>query len=304
MHFASPSTFMFFPDFIINILLQALNTLTKISDGSLDDIVLPNVLDEFSQIGVKEEFLNYSESPNYHVDIGENIVKVDSRNQYKDKQFKCSICDDTFKTFRERKSHLVSNHKGEKPYKCSICDDKFKTLKERKSHLDTNHKGDRPYKCPICESRFSDQHNLKEHISQVHVKNKPFLCDSCPSAFARPSALGLHIREVHRKLKPLKCDQCTQCFSRPFGLKEHFVRVHEGKKPEKKFCCDKCDSRFEWRSGLKNHIKLVHVLENKSIDETNINEFRKDPEIAAMIDKAQNGKKMCCTRNMCASFVT
>ena len=295
MHFASPSTFMFFPDFIINILLQALNTLTKISDGSLDDIVLPNVLDEFSQIGVKEEFLNYSESPNYHVDIGENNVKVervvDSRNQYKDKQFKCSICDDKFKTFGERKSHLVSNHKGEKPYKCSICDDKFKTLKERKSHLDTNHKGDRPYKCPICESRFSDQHNLKEHISQVHVKNKPFLCDSCPSAFARPSALGLHIREVHRKLKPLKCDQCTQCFSRPFGLKEHFVRVHEGKKPEKKFCCDKCDSKFEWRSGLKNHIKLVHVLENKSIDETNINEFRKDPEIAAMIDKAQNGKK-------------
>ena len=266
---------MCFPDFIIYILLQALNTLTKISDGSLDDIVLPNILDELSQIDVKEEFLNYSESPNYHVDIGENNVKVvrvvDSRNQYhKNKQFKCSICDDTFKTFIERKSHLVSNHKGEKPYKCSICDDKFKTLKERKSHLDSNHKGERPYKCPICESRFSDQHNLKEHISQVHVKNKPFLCDSCPSAFAKPYGLGLHIREVHKKLKPLKCDQCTQCFSRLFHLKEHVLRVHEGKKPEKKFCCDKCDSKFEGRSGLKNHIKLIHVLENKSIDETNI----------------------------------
>ena len=270
-----------------------MNTLKKISDGSLDDIVLPIVLDEFPEIGVKEEFL---ESPNYHVDIGENNVKVESvvvsRNQYhKAKQFKCSICDDTFKTFRERKSHFVSNHKGEKQYKCSICDDKFQTLKERKSHLESNHKGERPYKCPICESRFSDQYNLKEHISQVHVKNKPFLCDSCPSAFARPYGLGLHIREVHKKLKPLKCDQCTHCFSRPFHLKEHILRVHEGKKPEKKFCCDVCGSKFEWRTALKSHIKLKHVLENKSIDETNINEFKKDPEIAAMIDKAQKGQK-------------
>jgi KRAB domain-containing zinc finger protein len=255
--------------------------------------VLPIVLDEFPEIGVKEEFL---ESPNYHVDIGENNVKVESivvsRNQYhKDKQFKCSICDGTFKTFRERKSHFVSNHKGEKQYKCSICDDKFQTLKERKSHLESNHKGERPYKCPICESRFSDQYNLKEHISQVHVKNKPFMCDSCPSAFARPYGLGLHIREVHKKLKPLKCDQCTHCFSRPFHLKEHILRVHEGKKPEKKFCCDVCGSKFEWRTALKSHIKLKHVLENKSIDETNINEFKKDPEIAAMIDKAQKGQK-------------
>ena len=92
-------------------------------------------------------------------------------------------------------------------------------------------------------------------------------------------------------MKPLKCDQCTHCFSRPFHLKEHILRVHEGKKPEKKFCCDVCGSKFEWRTALKSHIKLKHVLENKSIDETNINEFRKDPEIAAMIEKAQNGQK-------------
>ena len=50
---------------VIHILLQALNTLIKISDGSLDDIVLPTVSDELFQIDVKEEFLKDSESPNF-----------------------------------------------------------------------------------------------------------------------------------------------------------------------------------------------------------------------------------------------
>ena len=309
-----------------------MNSLRKISDGSLDDIVLPNVFDEWSQIDVKEEFLEEFDSLNYHVEIDENNVKVEkvvnSRNatklskhqNNKEKQFKCSICDDIFKTSRERQSHFASNHKGmkpykcpkcedkfekcwerkrhiasnhevEKPYKCPSCDDKFKTLREKKSHFNSNHKGEKPYRCPSCESQFYEPSNLKEHISGVHEKNKPFLCESCPSAFARHSGLLLHIREVHKKLKPLKCDQCTLCFSRPAGLKQHFVRVHEGKKPEKKFCCDKCDIRFESRYEMRRHIRVKHVLENKSIDETNINEFRKDPEIAAMIDKAKKGKK-------------
>ena len=309
-----------------------MNSLRKISDGSLDDIVLPNIFDKWAKIDVKEEFLEEFMSSNYHVEIGENNVKVErvvnscnatklSKHQYhREKQFNCSICDDIFKTLRERRSHFASNHKGtkpykcpkcddkfekcwerkrhlasnhegEKPYKCSSCDDKFKTLREKKDHFKSNHKGEKPYKCPSCESQFSEPSKLKEHISGVHEKNKPFLCESCPSAFARHSGLLLHIREVHKKLKPLKCDQCTLCFSRPSGLKDHFVRVHEGKKPEKKFCCDKCDIRFESRFHMIRHIQKKHVLENKSIDENNINEFRKDPEIAAMIDKAQKGIK-------------
>ena len=57
--------------FVIHISLQALNTLIKISDGSLDDIVLQTVSDELFQIDVKEEFLEDSESPNNHIEIGE-----------------------------------------------------------------------------------------------------------------------------------------------------------------------------------------------------------------------------------------
>ena len=46
-----------------------MNSLRKISDGSLDDIVLPNVFDEWSQIDVKEELIEEFESSNYHVEI-------------------------------------------------------------------------------------------------------------------------------------------------------------------------------------------------------------------------------------------
>ena len=266
---------MYFPANIVKyISLQALNTLIKISDGSLDDIVLPNVSDELSQIDVKEEFLEDSESPNNHIEIGENDIKEEMI--------------------------INSHHKAKHPktkdkkYKCSICDAKFETLSERKSHSASNHKEEKPYKCPTCESQFSSKHILKRHILDVHENNKPFMCHSCPSAFIRDAQLKLHIESVHLKLKPHKCDKCTQCFSRPFGLKQHILIVHEGKIPEKKkFCCEECGDTLSSAALLKRHIKVKHFLENKSIDETNINEFRKDPEVAAMIDNKEYKGYVC-----------
>ena len=256
----------FLANFVISISFQALNTLIKISDGSLDDIVLPTVSDELFQIDVKEEFLEDSESPNNQIEIGEIKEErvINSQNETKNKEYKCFNCDTKFKTFRQRKEHFASSHKAEKPHKC-----------------------------PSCQTQFSTKQNLKGHISVVHEKNKPFMCHSCPSAFIRDAQLKLHIDEVHLKLKPHKCDKCTQFFSRPFLLKQHILMVHEGKMPEKKFCCDECGVKLSSRTLLKRHIKIKHFLENKSIDETNINEFRKDPEVAAMMDKKEYKEYVC-----------
>ena len=258
----------FLANSVIHFSLQALNNLITISDGSLDDIVLPTVSDEFFQIDVKEEFLKDSESPNNHIEIGEikDEMIIDSHSKAK------------------------KPIKKDKKYKCSICDAKFETLSERKKHSASNHKEEKPYKCLTCESQFSTKPNLKAHISVVHEKKKSFMCHSCPSAFIRDAQLKLHIDSVHLKLKPYKCDKCNQYFSKPV-LKQHILMVHEGKKPEKKFCCDECGVKLPSRTLLKKHIKVKHFLENETIDETNINEFRKDPEVAAMIDKAQKGKK-------------
>ena len=237
----------------------------------MDDIVLPTVSDELFQIDVKEEFLEDSESPNNRIEIGEikDEMIMNSHNKAKNPM------------------------KKDKKYKCSICDAEFETLSERKSHSASNHKEEKPYKCLTCESQFSTKQNLKGHISVVHEKNKPFMCHSCPSAFIRDAQLKLHIESVHLKLKPYKCDKCTQYFSRPFVLKQHIVMVHEGKMPEKKFCCDECGIKLPSRTLLKRHIKVKHFLENKSIDETNINEFRKDPEVAAMMDKKEYKEYVC-----------
>ena len=262
----------FLANFVVHISLQALNTLIKISDGSLDDIVLPTASDELFHIDVKEEFLEDSESPNNHIEIGEikDEMIINSHNKAKNPM------------------------KKDKKYKCSICDAKFETLSERKSHSASNHKEEKPYKCPTCESQFSSKHSLKRHILDVHENNKPFMCHSCPSAFIRDAQLKLHIESVHLKLKPHKCDKCTQCFSRPFGLKQHILIVHEGKIPEKKkFCCEECGDTLSSAALLKRHIKVKHFLENKSIDETNINEFRKDPEVAAMMDKKEYKEYVC-----------
>ena len=54
-------------------------------------------------------------------------------------------------------------HNKDKPHKCGLCDKSFPTPGDLKSHQFV-HSGGWPYRCPLCSRGFSKQNLLRSHM--------------------------------------------------------------------------------------------------------------------------------------------
>ena len=373
-------------------MLQALETLRQISDGSLDDVEFPNdQLDEI-QLDIKKESLTDSEVPEdaSNIDIKDDpleehkieqfetdekdypyILKKNEEgkfvcnecgNVYKHKEglkchidekhrnlkpFQCLQCDFAswrkselmkhFKTkhkrmipyevkgdalpiendvyikgcikmkkrgfwrknasgkFRKRGSENVVLIDGKKQFKCPSCDKIFRCRSVLCLHIDSIHEKKKPYHCTKCEYRSSTKSQLKAHDNQVHEKNYTVKCDKCDKGFINKHNLEIHIAGVHEKKKPHTCDICGKSYSQIGALNLHTRTIHEGIKYVNVKYCHICPYETSSKSELDYHIALKHELKVNSIDETNINEIREHPKIAAVIGKKlEKVKKTFC----------
>lgn len=77
-------------------------------------------------------------------------------------------------------------------FKCHICDKTYKTKQSMKRHIDKKHKNHRPHVCNIagCKKTFYYQCDLERH-SQTHLKSK-FICPKCEKSYDRVSQLNKH----------------------------------------------------------------------------------------------------------------
>ena len=118
-------------------------------------------------------------------------LKIHITSVYENKrQFKCDICDSTFKSKKVLKRHNLL-HEGKKLFNCVICESNFTTKDLMKQHIATFHIAKNPSKCKICDKSFVTKHSLKLHLSvhkikmqhlwqklcyQTHIKVTPFYC--------------------------------------------------------------------------------------------------------------------------------
>ena len=186
--------------------------------------------------------------------------------------------------------HTENAHEEKKPFCCDICNRKFTDSQDLNRHISLLHEGKGPYSCDICEHKFSTSTCLNIHITRVHDEIKPNKCDVCNKTFARRDNIKDHKARVHERKKPFKCDKCESCFAIPRDLKQHSEIVHEGIKP---YSCIVCDIKFSQKLQLRQHITVMHVLKDKSIDESNVDEFKKDPDVAAVINQKLHKEYMC-----------
>uniref|UniRef100_H3CQU1 Zinc finger and BTB domain-containing protein 41 n=1 Tax=Tetraodon nigroviridis TaxID=99883 RepID=H3CQU1_TETNG len=170
-----------------------------------------------------------------------------------DRPFKCSLCDEFFKSRFARLKHQEKFHLG--PFPCEICGRQFNDTGNRKRHMECTHGGKRKWTCFVCGKSVRERTTLKEHL-RIHSGEKPHLCSICGQSFRHGSSYRLHLR-VHHDDKRYECDQCGKTFIRHDHLTKH-QKIHSGEKAHQ---CEECGKCFRRHDHLTVHYKSIHLGE-------------------------------------------
>ena len=101
-------------------------------------------------------------------------------------------------------------------YKCEICNKTFKRKDYLKSHIKIVHENTKKYECPSCALKFTLKHNLTRH-QRSHQTNMMPKCHICNINFKNNRSLNAHKNKFHRK----KCQECTYSAASEEALKDH-----------------------------------------------------------------------------------
>ncbi|XP_064416039.1 zinc finger and BTB domain-containing protein 41 [Latimeria chalumnae] len=170
-----------------------------------------------------------------------------------DKPFKCTYCEEHFRSRFARLKHQEKFHLG--PFPCDICGRQFNDTGNLKRHRECTHGGKRKWTCFICGKSVRERTTLKEHL-RIHSGEKPHLCSICGQSFRHGSSYRLHLR-VHHDDKRYECDECGKTFIRHDHLTKH-KKIHSGEKAHQ---CEECGKCFGRRDHLTVHYKSVHLGE-------------------------------------------
>uniref|UniRef100_A0A1A8LG20 Zinc finger and BTB domain-containing protein 41 n=1 Tax=Nothobranchius pienaari TaxID=704102 RepID=A0A1A8LG20_9TELE len=170
-----------------------------------------------------------------------------------DRPFKCSSCDEFFRSRFARLKHQEKYHLG--PFPCEICGRQFNDTGNRKRHIECTHGGKRKWTCFVCGKSVRERTTLREHL-RIHSGEKPHLCSICGQSFRHSSSYRLHLR-VHHDDKRYECDECGKTFIRHDHLTKHQI-IHSGEKAHQ---CEECGKCFRRQDHLTVHYKSVHLGE-------------------------------------------
>ncbi|KAM7283593.1 hypothetical protein ISCGN_000700 [Ixodes scapularis] len=219
-------------------------------------------------------------------ECGTHFTRRDTLEQHmsmhaqRDKPFKCSLCTESFLTYKEMQAHKAS-HGRKPPHVCEVCGRGYLQLSTLAEHR-FSHEEERRFQCGLCNKRFFSSLALKRH-NRVHTGERPFRCLTCGLSFAIRAHLLSHKR-THTGERPFSCpsETCPQAFSTSSAAKRHFLNIHsknvggkQGRGPEEEaaeessrpegpetenvpFVCEQCGASFRTRAGLSGHVR-AHV---------------------------------------------
>lgn len=168
----------------------------------------------------------------------------------------CEICSEKFKSNRQLRYHLESEH-GVKEYQqesaqvCASCGKTFKTVNGLKFHELTIHSDARPFSCHSCPKSFALKKDYRAH-ALVHNKSTKAICDLCKRHFTSKELFRRHFSNVHVRGRHFKCHLCYKSFAMRDTLKSHLASHSQ----EKLFPCSLCEKSYRWRSDLNKHQKI------------------------------------------------
>ncbi|OWK08261.1 hypothetical protein Celaphus_00011269, partial [Cervus elaphus hippelaphus] len=132
----------------------------------------------------------------------ENAQEFISIKKTKSESWKCDICKKSFTRRPHLEEHMIL-HSQDKPFKCTYCEEHFKSRFARLKHQEKFHLG--PFPCDICGRQFNDTGNLKRHIECTHGGKRKWTCFICGKSVRERTTLKEHLR-IHSGEKPHLCN--------------------------------------------------------------------------------------------------
>ena len=220
----------------------------------------PNIIDNVDQ-GEHIMPSNNGSNNQKQINLNNKCDQIESatntKNHERNKPFKCTKCDKTFRRIEYLKRH-VKVHVEQKLFKCDQCTKQYTTKKGLEYHL-LVHTGERSFKCEICNKTYKSIGSLRRHF-KIHkrgsVKNKPFECYQCFKRYSSKITLRYHLMD-HFGDRPYKCQICNRGFRCTTGLKNHLTSHSD----ERAFKCSYCDKSYKYKGGLAKHMKRHLVWE-------------------------------------------
>ena len=140
---------------------------------------------------------------------------------------------------------------------CPLCNISFTTSLELKTHAADVHQQKTEFTCPLCPSIFYWKRALEVHMPIVHPSQK-YSCSICAKTYQEKYTLKEHIKSIHHIIRDKKCPKCPEVFSTSSQLRIHKINTHGT--VVKRRICSVCQKRFNTPSQLLRHVKYVHTM--------------------------------------------
>lgn len=121
-------------------------------------------------------------------------------------EFKCKLCNATYKRIGMLKLHMKNKHTDVSSSPCKICGNIFENESVLKKHM-LDH-----YKCGICGIQFEELKYLNRHnkVNHTHI-----ICSTCGKECSDKEKYEEHLTEHSQ------CDICGKRFDKQHKLKRH-----------------------------------------------------------------------------------
>ncbi|XP_049883247.1 zinc finger protein draculin-like isoform X6 [Pectinophora gossypiella] len=170
--------------------------------------------------------------------------------------FPCNICGKEFRNHAARSAHHAIVHLNAKRSKCPHCSETFKTYYQKKKHIITAHELKvSEFRCNMCPKTFLVSGSLLEHKRHVHLKAKRYSCHICDWKFYHKCKLKEHMISHGDVVKKFECSVCKKSYARKHTLTEH-MRIHNN---DRRFVCEYCNSAFVQKCSLQSHVRTHHA---------------------------------------------
>ena len=205
-------------------------------------------------------------------------LTVHMKREHLERNFTCEICQKTFVTELDLKTHVKWAHTAKQVIiPCEICQKEVK-LTQLKSHMKYHHDpawiGKKKYKpldydliCEICCYTTRHSSLLHRHKQRYHSDGPGFQCEKCDRKFKIKEDLKKHSivhSEEERELNTTKCNVCDKSILKR-NLGTHMKTVHQKVKNHK---CQTCSKAFATKvfKGILTVSFSISFLQCKSID--------------------------------------